>query len=179
MSRARELPSAVSNRQRWTSALRFCATFAALIALYAATYATAPVQRWVHEPASRLVARSCMPVLSLLGQASRSGTLLSFEGYRAEVVDACNGVLPAWIYLAAVIAFPSRWSDKLRGLLMGIPSLFAVNVIRVISLMLLGAYEPDLVERIHIDVWQTAIVVLAMGIWILWAERIVRRPLGA
>jgi exosortase/archaeosortase family protein len=175
MKPAREGPTGGRPRRQWAPALRFAATFVVLLALYAATYRTAPVQRWVHAPASHLVALSCLPVLSLLGEASRSGTLLQFEGFHAEVVDACNGILPGWIYVAAVVAFPSRWSQKLRGFLIGLPALFAINVVRVISLMLLGARAPDLVERIHIDVWQTAVVVLSMALWTFWAERIVGR----
>jgi len=59
-------------------------------------------------------------------------------------------------------------------MLIGIPAILLINVVRVVSLMILGAHNPDIVERVHIDVWQTAIVVLALGIWIFWAERIAR-----
>ncbi len=159
----------------WVRAVGFCGLFLVLLALYAALFATPFVERWLHLPVSRLVALTTVPVLSLLGEVTLVGTYLTFDGYRAVVVEACNGVLPTYIFLAAVCAFPSRWRDKLWGALLGIPLIYLINVIRVISLMVLGASRPDLVERIHIDVWQTAVVILAMGIWIFWAERFVRR----
>ena len=161
----------------WLRVGRFCAGFVLLIALYAATFQTPFVVRWVHEPMSRLVALICVPLLSVLGETSLSGTHLTFDGFRAVIVEACNGVLPTYIFLAAVLAFPSTWRDKLSGVLLGIPVIFVINVARVISLMILGARKPDIVERVHIDVWQTAVVVLAMATWIFWAERLVgRRP---
>jgi exosortase/archaeosortase family protein len=158
----------------WLRVGRFCAGFLLLIALYAATFSTPVVERWIHAPLSRLVALVCMPLLSLFGETALSGTYLEFEGFRAVIVEACNGVLPTYIYLAAVLAFPSGWEDKLRGALIGVPVIFVINVARVISLMILGAYRPDIVERVHIDVWQTAVVAVAMATWIFWAERFVR-----
>ena len=123
---------------------------------------------------SRVVTVVSVPVLSLFGQVTASGTHLEFDGFPAEIVEACNGVLPIYIFLAAVLAFPSTWNEKLRGMLLGVPMILLINVVRVVSLMILGAHNPDIVERVHIDVWQTAIVVLSMGIWIFWAERLVR-----
>jgi exosortase/archaeosortase family protein len=173
-------PDADSGREPWRGRIlvvRFCAGFLLLMALYAATFSTPFAARWVHAPMSGLVARVCVPLLSLFGEASVSGTHLQFDGFRAVIVEACNGVLPTYIFLAAVAAFPSRWRDKLRGALLGVPVIFVINVARVISLMILGAHQPDIVERVHIDVWQTAVVALAMGTWIFWAERCVRpRP---
>jgi exosortase/archaeosortase family protein len=161
-------------RRSWPRALRFCAVFLLLIAVYAAFFSTPFVERWLHDPLSRLVAVLCVPVLWPFGEVSLSGTTLQFQAFRGSIVDACNGVLPTYIFVAAVIAFPSPWADKLRGILLGVPAIFLVNLARVVSLMFLGAYKPDIVERVHIDVWQTVVVALAMGIWIFWAERIVR-----
>jgi len=161
-------------RRSWPLAVRFCAVFLLLIALYAVVFSTPFVERWLHDPLSRLVAILSVPVLSLFGEVSLSGTTLQFQGFRGTIVEACNGVLPTYIFVAAVIAFPSPWLDKLRGVLLGVPVIFLINLARVVSLMLLGAYKPDIVERVHIDVWQTVVVVLAMGIWIFWAERFVR-----
>jgi exosortase/archaeosortase family protein len=174
MAGEREMPEDAATLP-WGRVVRFCGVFLLLIALYAAVFSTPFVERRIHAPVSRVVALSCLPVLATLGNVSLVDTYLEFDGFRAVVVEACNGVLPTYIFLAAVIAFPSRWRDKLWGALIGIPLIFSINVVRVVSLMILGAKKPSIVERIHIDVWQTAVVVLAMGIWIFWVERFVRR----
>ena len=158
----------------WLRVVRFCVVFLLLVAVYVAVFSTPWFERFIHAPMSRLVAIVSAALLSPFGQVSLSGTDLEFDGFRAVIVEACNGVLPIYIFLAAVLAFPSRWPEKLRGALLVVPIIFPINVVRVVSLMILGAHNPDIVERIHIDVWQTAVVVLAMGIWIFWAERLVR-----
>lgn len=171
------MASSTHRRPHAWHALQFGSLFLGLILLYAVTFSSAPVERFLHAPVSRAVALSCFPVLSLLGQTSLASNSLEFEGFRAVVVEACNGVLPSYIFLAAIVAFPCSWRDKLRGAALGVPLIFLINVFRVISLMILGAKKPEIVERVHIDVWQTAVVVLAIGIWIFWAERIVHgRP---
>lgn len=156
----------------WLRVGRFCGVFLLLMALYAATLPSPFVERWLHSPASRLVALVSAPLLSLAGDVAISGTHLRFEGFRAVIVDACNGVLPTWIFLAAVLAFPCSWRDRLEGALIGVPAIFAINVARVVSVMILGSQRPDLVERVHIDLWQAAVVILTMGIWLFWAERL-------
>lgn len=158
----------------WPRIVRFCGGFLLLMAAYAALFSTAWVERFIHAPMSKLVAVVSAALLAPFGEVSRSGTNLTLDGFRAVIVEACNGVLPIYIFLAAVLAFPSSWSEKLRGALIGIPAILVINLVRVVSLMILGAHNPDIVERVHIDVWQTAVVVLALGIWIFWAERLVQ-----
>jgi exosortase/archaeosortase family protein len=162
------------HRAPWLRVVRFSAIFLLLIAAYAVFFSTPWVERYVHAPMSRLVTVVSAAVLSLFGQVTVSGTHLEFDGFRAEIVEACNGVLPIYIFLTAVLAFPSTWPEKLRGVLLSVPVILLINLLRVVSLMILGAHNPDIVERVHIDVWQTAVVVLSMGIWIFWAERFVR-----
>lgn len=88
--------------------------------------------------------------------------------------DACNGILPTYIFVAAILAFPSSWREKGIGLMIEIPAIFAINVVRVVTLMCLGASYPDLFEQVHIYVWQTLVVALSMAVWLFWAERFVR-----
>jgi exosortase H (IPTLxxWG-CTERM-specific) len=152
----------------------FCATFLSLVILFAVLTSTPWADRVLHQPLSRLLAIASVPFLSIAGSAWSSGTQLHFEGFSAVVEEACNGVLPTYIYIAAVLAFPSRWVEKAWGILIGIPTIFVVNLVRVITLMFFGAYWPDLFEKVHIYVWQALVVGLSMAIWLFWVERFVR-----
>ena len=176
---ARERVQAAASARDWRGALRFCALFLLLVALYAAGFSTTPVERFLHRPMTWLAAACAAPWLSLFGDAAREGTRLSLDGFAAPLVEACNGVLPIYLYLAALVAFPSTWRAKLRGALVGVPALFALNLVRVVSLMVLGARWPALLERVHIDVWQTAMVVAAMGLFLRWVERRAGGPAAA
>jgi len=154
--------------------IRFCVLFLALIVLFAVITSTGAAAGRLHEPLARLVALLSGSILSVFGSATVSGNTLIFNGFGASIVEACNGVVPTYIFVAAILAFPSRWKEKALGLLMGIPAIFLINLVRVITLMVLGAYWPDLFERVHIYVWQTLVIVLSMAVWIFWAEVFVR-----
>src|SRR5258705_4151422 len=130
--------------------IRFALTFLSLVLVFAILTASATADRKLHQPLSQLTVFIAAPILGIFGAATRSGTFITFNGFSAIIVEACDGVLPAYIFLSAVLAFPSRVDQKLWGILIGMPAIFAINLIRVITLMMVGAYWPDLFERVHI-----------------------------
>jgi exosortase H (IPTLxxWG-CTERM-specific) len=154
---------------------RFGVVFLLLILLFSSVASSRLVGVVVHEHLTRLIAMLSAPVLALLGDATASGHYLNFNGFGASVEGACDGVQPTYIYICAVLAFPSRWRDKGWGLLIGIPAIFLVNFVRVVTVMVCGAFWPEFFERVHLYGWQALVIVLTMAIWVFWAERFVRR----
>lgn len=155
--------------------IRFSALFLFLILCFSTLFSTGPAQQQIHEPLARFIARIVGTLLSPLGQTSIQGNYLGFKGFQVTIVEACNGILPTYIYLSAVLAFPSDWRAKGWGMLIGIPAIFVINLVRVASLMLLGAYRPEIFERVHIYVWQALVIALTVAVWIIWAEKFVRK----
>lgn len=154
--------------------LRFALTFLALVVGLRWVVSIGPIETFLHEPLCIVIARLSAAVLSPFGDVALRGNRLAFDGFWVQVVEACNGVLPTTIYLAAVFAFPTSWRARLWGAAIGIPTIFVVNLIRVVSLLVLGAYWPSVFEQVHIYVWQTLVVAFSMGVWIFWAEYFVR-----
>ena len=164
-------PSAATSRRE---AARFCGMLLLLVILFAAATSTAPAQRYLHEPLARFFARADAAILSPFGPASVTGVTVRFGAFEAEVGEACDGVLAACIYLAAVLAFPSPWRARAWGVLIGVGAIFVINLARLVTLTLLGAFFPALLEQVHIYVWQALIIALSMAVWIFWVERFVR-----
>ncbi len=154
--------------------LRFAGTFLVLVFVFRWVASLGPIERVLHDPLCTLIARLSGALLTPFGAVLVQGNRLAFDGFWVVVVEACNGVLPTLIYLAAVFAFPTTWTARLWGGAIGIPAIFALNLIRVASLLVLGAHWPSVFEQVHIYVWQTLVVALSMGIWIFWAEYFVR-----
>jgi len=158
---------------------RFCLLFLLCVAGLGLLTSTPAAATYLHHPMARVFAALSARALEWVGTVSLSGTSLVYDGFGVEIVDACDGILPSLIYLAAVLAFPSRWRDKGWGILIGLPAIFLINLVRLITLMLVGATWPDLFEQVHIYVWQALVVALAMAVWVFWAERFVRaRPVA-
>lgn len=113
-------------------------------------------------------------VLNLLSlQATASGTLLQVEGFAARIDDVCTGIFVVAIYLSAVLAYPSRMKEKLKGFLLGASVIFSLNLIRVVSLMFIGRYFPSFFETAHLLIWQSLVIFAALLAWIYWTERFV------
>jgi len=54
------------------------------------------------------------------------------------------------IFLASVLAYPATWKEKLLGLAVGQPVLVVLNVVRVVSLFIIGVYAPTIFRAAHV-----------------------------
>jgi exosortase/archaeosortase family protein len=153
--------------------LRFSLLFIVYIIVFSILLSTDLAQRLLHHPLEIILVNISLPVLSLFGEASAHDNRLLFNGFNAVLVEECNGVLPTYIYLSAVLAFPCAWRAKGWGVLIGIPGIFLINLIRVIMLMVLGASRPEIFDQVHIYVWQALIIAFTGALWVFWAERFV------
>jgi exosortase H (IPTLxxWG-CTERM-specific) len=130
----------------------------------------------VVEPFTSFVAYASSKILNIFGSwTSTSGTNLSCGDFGIQVAHGCDGVFATAILLSGIIAYPSRIKEKLIGILIGIPALFTINQVRVISLFLLGRRYPGVFEEVHVYVWQPIIIIFAIFVWDFWARNFVKK----
>ena len=111
--------------------------------------------------------------LNLLGTSTRvNGTILSSDTFAVNVVAECTAIGPLVLYVGAVAAYPARLGAKGLGVLIGLVALTLVNLVRIVSLFLIGSAYPQYLEVAHLLVWQTAIILFAIVLWLLWVERL-------
>ena len=111
--------------------------------------------------------------LNLLGTSTRvNGTILASDSFAVNVVAECTAVGPLVLYVGAVAAYPAKLSAKSLGVLIGLVALMLINLVRIVSLFLIGSAYPQYLEVAHLLVWQTAIIVFAIVLWLLWVERL-------
>ncbi len=135
---------------------------------------TSMLRDYVAQPLAVAFATISGRALNLLSlRATASGTMLRIDGFAAQIDDVCTGIFVVAIYLSAVLAYPSRPGEKLKGFLLGASAILILNMIRVVSLMYIGRYFPTLFEAAHLLVWQSLIIVSALLMWIYWTERFV------
>ena len=119
------------------------------------------------------VARTTSVVLNLFGnQTQVVGHTIVSSRFNVEVITACTGLYVATVFLAAVLAYPARFVAKLVGVAYGIAGISLLNVIRLVSLFYIGVHFPDFLERAHLLVWQSLVIVFALFLWLLWAEKV-------
>ncbi len=112
--------------------------------------------------------------LNLLGGSTTvSGTVLWSDDFAVNIVAECTAVGPLVLYLGAVLAYPAPLRAKTLGAILGLVVLTAVNLVRIMSLFWLGTSYPQYLNVVHLLVWQTAIILLAIVLWLLWVEKVV------
>lgn len=147
------------------------ALFIGTLAL-AITYLLSPASRPFRGFVEWLLAQSTGTFLSWFDPSVLvNQTTVTINGFTAQVIPACTGLFTTAVFLAAVLAYPCRWHRKPSGLAIGILGLFAVNSIRIVSLLVIGGYWPRAFDVAHLVVWRSAVLVIAAFLWLAWARR--------
>lgn len=157
--------------------VRACITFLVCIIVFYTLLRTSIMRELVGQPLALAFAAVSGFVLNLLSlKATTSGTVLQVEGFAARIDDVCTGIFVVAIYLSAILAYPSRAKEKLKGFLLGASVILLLNLIRVVSLMIIGRFFPSFFEIAHLLIWQSLIIFAALLAWIYWTERFVGAP---
>jgi exosortase H (IPTLxxWG-CTERM-specific) len=154
---------------------RFLIVFLVVLALSFTLLAWTPINDHLVEPFTSVIARVSGALLNVLGQGvTRTDTVIRSPRFGVNIRNGCNGVEAMVILLAAIVAFPAAWKARLLGLGFGAVAIQLVNLVRVVALFLTGAYLPRFFDAAHTVVWQSLVILSAVLIWIVWAQRFAR-----
>jgi archaeosortase B (VPXXXP-CTERM-specific) len=124
-------------------------------------------------------ASSTASVLGLLGTSvSTEGTIVGSADFAYRIVAECTAIGPILLFVGAVIAYPATVRNKILGVGLGIVSLSLINLIRLVSLFYIGAAFPRYLPMAHLLIWQAAIIISAILIWLFWVDRASRPAHG-
>jgi exosortase H (IPTLxxWG-CTERM-specific) len=159
--------------------LRFVAIFGLLMAVFYGVFYTPPDQapglaRVFQWHLSRY-ADASGAMLNLLGYGvTVTGTRIHAPRFSVEVVRGCDAMEAMAMFVAAILAFPARPKAKLWGILIGLPCLAALNLVRIVSLYVIGLHFHSIFETAHLGVWQTVFILATIVLWFVWAHRATR-----
>lgn len=88
------------------------------------------------------------------------------------VVPSCGAIEVMAIFIAAVIAFPTKWRHRVQGILAGLPLMYVINILRLVCLACLGALDQGgaWFTFVHEYVCQASYVVFVVLVWMAWVE---------
>ena len=167
------------DRGRWLSqqrdGIRFCALFALFTVLtFAALYMS---QAWLVVPLNRHLAWMAEKCFRLFGvDASSAGPVVAVASFGVEIKNNCNAIYEIGLYAAAVWAYPASIRDRLRGTVMGAVVLYGVNLLRIVTLIVLGLLAPAWFGPTHLYAWQLVFLLVVAACWLGWIARV--RPGG-
>lgn len=114
---------------------------------------------------------SLVALLQVLGLSpSIAGDLVSTGSVRVRIVLECTPLLAAQVLFAAILSFPAKWSNRAAGLCIGAGTLWAVNVLRIVTLMAILWLSPKHFEVVHTGVWQAVLLITVAGVFVAWVR---------
>ena len=120
---------------------------------------------WHHH----LIAKVSGGLLDVLGQDTTvTDASISSPRFSVQIVRGCDAVEAIALFVCAVLAFPLPFLKKFTGMIVGILLLLILNLVRIVSLFMVGVYSPRIFVLMHLDVWQALFIFFALLFWILW-----------
>ena len=155
--------------------LRFVVLFVVFLAAFQLIMIIPFVKDTVFPEYLRVNAQSSGAIIGIFENGVHvNGNSISSPGASLSIARGCDAVEPSALFVAGVLAFPAAMVSKIPGMLLGTVCLMVLNLARIIPLFYVRKHFPSVFEVMHIDVWQTLFVFLAILFWILWAMRAVR-----
>lgn len=167
-------------RELRRSVLRFAIVFAVVIGALVAAYHLLLVNTPPFDAYMTINARASAWLLGIVGvEAVATGpTVVLADGASVSVRRGCDAIQPTAIFLAAVVAFPAPLRRKLLALAIGVPFLLAINLVRIISLVLV-ADRPTIFDTMHENLWPAAFIFIAVALFVVWTITLTPRKADA
>jgi len=144
--------------------LEFCLLFGVCDALSIASWSDKPLSVFLSG-----YAHVSNWVLVVFGQNSHvAGSTIESRSVTLTIMRGCDALDPILVLCAGILAYPASWRSKAIGLVLGIPAMFLINVVRILSLYVIQLKAPALFDPAHLDIWPVVFVVLAGLLWIVW-----------
>jgi exosortase/archaeosortase family protein len=104
-------------------------------------------------------------------------TALVSSQFSIQVRPGCDSYQASAVLLAGIAAFPAPLARKLTGALLGVALLFALNVLRLGTILLVGIHRRELFDRMHLEILPGVFLFAALGLWLAWTSWV--RPVPA
>jgi exosortase/archaeosortase family protein len=107
-------------------------------------------------------------------QAAAASALLGPSSLPIEATLACSGADALALCLAAIVAYPARWTMRAAGAVGGTAVILALNTIRIGTLGHAAA-SPRLFDALHVYVWPAVLTIAIAGFVFTWMRVVERR----
>ncbi|MEZ4720822.1 MAG: archaeosortase/exosortase family protein [Flavobacteriales bacterium] len=88
--------------------------------------------------------------------------------------DPCNGLTLFALFTGFILAFPGPWKKRLWFIPLGIFTIHALNVLRVVALALIVHYfpDPEVLDFNHTYTFTMLVYAYVLFLWYVWANKL-------
>ncbi|MAG33958.1 MAG: hypothetical protein CL908_24015 [Deltaproteobacteria bacterium] len=124
----------------------------------------------------RLTASAVHHLVSLFSDRSTlRGNLVTFDGFAVSIIIECVGLLEMLIFSACVLAFPAPWRARLWGVPLGCLAILSFNLLRIVTLLIVGRHWGDYFDFFHVYFWQATLIAMIVSVLYGWIRLFVHR----
>jgi len=168
----------IHQRTRAKAVAFFALRFLALTALFSTLAYLDTI--WLESAVERALAQGF--VVASAGGLSLAGVdvevwhnQIFYEGSRFGIIRECTSMEVLGMYGAAVLAYPTSWRNRARGLALGL-ALLVINLFRILTLILGGAQSAVVLDLGHLYVWPAILLGITIALWFSWAGTVEDAP---
>ncbi len=121
-------------------------------------------------------------LLGIMGsQVTQEGALVSAGDFSFIITQDCTGWKSMLLLFGLVFAVPGvAWRKRLLGLVIGLPVIWAGNLLRIMSAVYAqAAWGMEAAQVLHDVWWQLGLTAIVLGTWLLWMKPLRLRPFSA
>lgn len=106
-------------------------------------------------------------------------SIIRLESAALDINHECTGIFVLLVYLTFVLAYPASWTQRLRGIAVGIVVLMGVNIARLIALTVIASRFPGWFAYFHEYFFQGVFIALLAFLASIWTEQVRRATLSS
>ncbi len=94
--------------------------------------------------------------------------VMSARGINMEIIYECTGIYGMIVYVSAVMATRVNVLSRLIGIWVGLPVLWIMNLVRLITIYWITFEHPPLFNFIHTYFWQLFLIIVVILLYYGW-----------
>ncbi len=107
-----------------------------------------------------------------LGSVPGSYTILSMDHVVFHVTRECTGVYALGLYVAAILSYPAKLSQRLMALSWGLPAFFVYSILRLVLLAVVARLAPSWTQFLHVYLLVIINAGFLLWLWAVWVNRL-------
>jgi exosortase family protein XrtF len=159
--------------------VKFLVKFLSLMLIWEITYSLfLEKSRIVDTYLTRKVAELCVSILKPWYNISTSLHVSGLQNvyyndvFWLRITHSCNGLILMVLFSVFLISFTGDAILKAITIVIGIFSIYLINVLRVASLFLVKIYAPKYLDFSHHWLFTAIVYGFVFGIWMLWINKL-------
>lgn len=122
-------------------------------------------------PLQEFIAKQVALLLGGIGiAASVNGHVVGYGWVALEITGDCTAWKDMVAFVSMIIAVPKiGWKKRLKGFAL-LPAIYAVNVTRLASLLVIGNLRPEFLSLAHNVLWIAGTLLFMLLLWGVWLK---------